>query len=347
MRTISSSYYYNGFCLKLTSAGGFVWVKKIPGNNTFVNDSVLDSQGNVFVCGRRQDANLANYNGYIVKISSSGADLWVYDLVGSMEDSIDLIEVDGNDNLVAAGTATPGIDFNPAAQVDTLSPNAYEYIVKFDPAGNFIWLRGIQASNCEDLKIDSNNNIYLLGRFSGQFYYVPDTQTLTPYFNSFDSHYLIRLTSQGDYNWGFYQKNNTSANTKGILDLAGTNLYVASTFSGTADFNPAEGHDYVTVPSNSSSIYLSKFSTVNLSLSQFEKTAMKIINNPAGETLNLSFDTDGPKQLGIYAVDGKRISQQSIQGNYAALDIAVLASGIYLITCQSEFGTVTEKFVKK
>lgn len=339
-QTVDTNGAYRGFCLKLAANGDFIWVKQILASDA--RDSAIDSQGNIYITGWMSNI----YDTYIKKLNPQGDEIWNYELTGSLSDWIHGIEVDHNDNLIACGEATPGIDFNPSSQINTINSNAWQFIVKFDAAGNFMWVKGIQGYTCEDLKIDENNYIYVTGDLNWNFYYYPDPMTQILCFSvSYQAQYAVSLNPQGDYYWGTYQKNNGSSNVWTRMGLYGSNLYLTSVYNGNADFNPTGGHDYATA-TGPRSIYFSKFNTALLSNAQFDKAAMKLINNPVRDVLSLSFGDSGEKQIGIYAVEGKLISQQTVSGDYAAIDVAGLASGIYLVQCRSELGSTTLKFVK-
>ncbi|MCF6130680.1 T9SS type A sorting domain-containing protein [Flavobacterium wongokense] len=340
-QTLDTNGAYRGFCLKLAANGDFIWVKQIVASDT--RDSAIDSQGNIYITGWMSNI----YDTFIKKLNPQGDEIWNYELTGSSTDWIHGIEVDHNDNLIACGEATSGIDFNPSSQINTINSNAWQFIVKFDAAGNFMWVKGIQGYTCEDLKIDENNYIYVTGDLNWNFYYYPDTLTQILCFSvSYQAQYAISLNPQGDYYWGTNQKNNGSSNVWARMGLYGSNLYLTCVYKGNADFNPRGSHDYATAM-GPQSIYISKFDTALLSNSEFERGSIKLLNNPVGDMLYLSFDDEGDKQLGIYSVEGKLVRKQTVSGDYATIEVGGLAGGIYLIQCRSELGSMALKFVKE
>lgn len=146
--------YYSGL-MKVNSEGTILWQVKLtntPSISYF--DLKVDSSNNVYVVGY---CNISGaFQALIVKYNSSGVLQW-QKIVGpytNLPVSANSIDFDSSGNIYALGTVT-------------VSPGYYAfYLLKIDTNGNLIWQKQYDDGNNNQgfsIKLDSSNNIYMLG----------------------------------------------------------------------------------------------------------------------------------------------------------------------------------------
>lgn len=77
--------------------------------------------------------------------------------------------------------------------------------------------------------------------------------------------------------------------------------------------------------------------------------SIRIFPNPASHELYVQLQQTGVRQLAVYNLIGKAVSQHRVQGNQARLDLSTMPSGIYFLRMLDSKGKVvaTRKFTKQ
>ncbi len=225
----------DNFVLKLDSDGEFHWAKTFgSGYSDYAKSISVDTFGNVFIVGLFRgvvdfDPGLnefilsagpsESYDYYIQKFDQDGNFEWakmleVGDGIYWLADLHLSVENDLEGNVYFTGRFKGTLDFDPGLetfeiQAEPITFNGYDYFVeKLDTDGNFIWaklLGGIE----KDMKIDTNENIYLTGIFNSS--------------NDFDPTDSVYTMWSGYYNVysAFYQKIGQCTVESGIYRLGG------------------------------------------------------------------------------------------------------------------------------
>lgn len=225
----------------------------------------LDSEGNVYTAGYFADTMVFNpgpdqtifvsHGGadiILIKSDADGNYLWAKQMGGDESDSPFDIQLDAAGNIYMAGTFRSTSDFDPGDNVFNLtSYYGYDaFIAKYDPSGNFIWVKHIGGNadfdQATSLTLDPDNgNIFITGLFGGSvdFDPGPDVFPLSSY--GFDA-FVLKLTGDGDFLWaGQIGGDGFDCGNSIALDTAG-NIILAGIFEETADFDPGEGTYYMT-----------------------------------------------------------------------------------------------------
>lgn len=158
------------------------------------------------------------------------------------------IETDSNGNVYTVGGFSGIVDFDPGLGTTFAnSINGSTFITKFDSSGNFIWVKTLNVS--EDtgfgtgnlIAIDSVNNIYLTGEFSGTIDFDPSGNVYNATCIGNKNGFVLKLNSSGDFIW---VKTFTGSSSSDIsfgkaiaLDPLG-NIFIALPFQGIIDFDP-------------------------------------------------------------------------------------------------------------
>ena len=214
-----------------SQATTFEWAKSIGGQNfDDANSIVLDLQGNVYITGRFQKfvgtqvdfdpgigvyniAAIGQYDAFVVKLDANGQFLWAKNFGGSgAAVTGNGITVDSNGNVYTTGTFSYSIDFDPSSSTDFILTAINQFgnaatdmfISKLDSNGNFVWAKRIGSQFFETgvaITNDSNNNLYISGKFAGtvNFNTSGGTSELTGVSSS--SGFILKVNSSGNFSW--------------------------------------------------------------------------------------------------------------------------------------------------
>lgn len=216
------------FFMKFNKDGNWIWTK-FKGSSEIeeANDIAIDGNNNIYIVGETR----GNFDGQtidgnqdilILKYDSNGN--WIktiFDHVENYEDSASCIDIDNIGNIYIGGAYTtnePPYDNNL-------------YIAKFD--SNLVKKLSIHSDYKEeqfinDIKIDSNNNIYVTGKTSGLIYYKPLKGGYDIFLIKFDANlaYQDCWIYGGIYDDGAYGLYINSDNSKYIVG------FTSSSFGG-------------------------------------------------------------------------------------------------------------------
>lgn len=284
-------------------------VTVIPDNSTIVSgwpksfggsladearDIARDDSGNVFVAGHFRESvdfdpgpnkDIKNSYGsadvFVSKFHSDGSYAWTKTIGGSSEDRSYAIKTDKQGSIIITGYFNGSVNFNPQGVADLKVAEGTNdiFITKFNPDGSYAWTK-THANNSyanSSVAIDSSNNIYVAGSFSGTVDFDPegnhDTKTSIG-----TSIFITKLNQDGSYAWTKTYKNNTSSESSIFIDSS-ENILLTGSFSGTADFEPEGNHDYH-VSAGSTDIFIAKFSI------EGSKTWIKTIGGAGADNAN-------------------------------------------------------------
>lgn len=242
---------------KLTAAGNIIWVRPQGGLN--IQDMKVDRLGNICVTGWFQ--GVANFDGgvtieaasngndgFILKIDGNGNFLWVKKL-GDSERGYVLqprgLVVDSYNNIYAAGKFTGTQDFDPGdKEYDLTSKGGSDgFVVKLDPSGDFVWAKQFgghlgAGGSALDISIDSDNNIYTVGGYSGTCDFDPGPGEFL--FDLFDDAVLTKFDENGNFRYAsaFTSEADGLCNGRRLVIDHKQNIYITGEFGGTTDFDP-------------------------------------------------------------------------------------------------------------
>ena len=270
------------FLSKFDSSGNFL--SRSWGNRIFWGQGVdVDSGGNAYVMGTFMSGSVmrlrsrsgtdnhssnGGYDVFIVKYDADGNYLWGRTWGGSGYESSGNPRVDASGNVCAPGGYQSGVDFDPGtgSSYHTSNGGTDAFISKFDTSGNFAWARVWGSSGWDTAygsEMDSGGNVLAAGRFEGSVVFDPGVGT--DYHSAGDDMYvfLLKLTPDGAHAWARTWDGYTHWNVgSGLAVDASDNIYFASAFEGSVDFNPSGGDIHTS--SGSQDAFVSKFSSTGV-----------------------------------------------------------------------------------
>lgn len=261
---------------KFNSSGEYIWGKVFGGTDGDLPYGIdVDSNGNVFVvgtyagtvdfdpgAGTTSRTSRGNNDNFVVKLTTDGNFAWVKEFGGANEERATGVVLDSNNNILVTGLFNDNVDFNPAPlETNTVTGNyADGFVLKLDPNGGYLWAKGFGGSSAdygEGIAVDSNNNVYVTGRYTGNVDFDPGAGITTIAGSATNGAFILKLNSDG--NFGFARGFDGTGQDVGLeIEVdSGGNILTAGQFQSTVDFDPGAGTANLTT-SPSSAIFLLK-----------------------------------------------------------------------------------------
>ena len=253
----------DGFLAKFDSQGTCVWSQNIGTSNTDkLNDLVLDENGNVYVCGYF-NANSPNDNdkylpvlsstgdtSKVIKFDSNGNQIWSISFTGGNSNTVSLSYK--NNEIVVVGYFSGSVNFGATPSGNPVSSAINGFIGKISSSGNISWIKliGSTGSTCyaTDVVIDSNNNIYINGSYSGTGYFNPNSTSFTLGTVGGVDVFHMCLNSSGNFIWANSIGSSTSSTggaandrSRGMAVDNQNNIISVGRMAGDMDVNPNSG----------------------------------------------------------------------------------------------------------
>ena len=260
----SEGEYPNTFILKIDVDGNFVWAKKIK-TDYGAGKIVVDDSGTVYLNGifngtvdfdpgpnvYEMTASQSQQNNiFLLKLNSNGDFVWAKQFKSSSFCFSPASCIDSSGNIYTTFRAYGTVDMDPGENVFSLTStgNFDVFISKLDSQGDFIWGKQFKGEDyntrSDDFSIatDPTGNLYLAGAFYGtvDFDPGPDVFNLTP---NYVDVIVVKLDTDGNLVWAKQftgPPGNNMQMCRTIQLNSNGEIYVAGSFSGTADFDPGE-----------------------------------------------------------------------------------------------------------
>lgn len=202
------------FVARLTSAGNYLWAKRIGGNDDELVTSIrCDKNGNILAAGQFYgtvdfdpnlgvadlQADLQYGDAFITKLSATGNYLWAKQITGTDEEYIGNIDLDTLGFVYSTGYFFGTADFDPdtASQILTAVGSSVDgFVLKLTANGNFVRVNQLQSNGADEggflIALDSATNIYSSGLFGGTVDFDPQNtvQNISPISPSLDVYYF-------------------------------------------------------------------------------------------------------------------------------------------------------------
>lgn len=213
-------------------------------------------------------ANSGDNDLYIAKYDKNQKFVWAKSIGGPGGEYSGNIALDSENNIIFMGTFEGTIDLDASSNTFNVTSKGGDdiFIVKYNTNGDFIFGKTIAGTSELDsdkkITLDSDDNIYIPGKFRGTADFNPDTT------NSFNltasgrnDGFILKLNKSGEFQWAF--KIGAAGSYDFVEHLAidnDNNVYALGAFEGTVDFDPTANTNKLT-PVGDKDIFFAKYSS--------------------------------------------------------------------------------------
>jgi hypothetical protein len=239
------------------------------GNN--VPHSILtDALGNSYVGGTFNDSCdfdpgpnefilYGNSDGFICKFNPSGQLLWTMPIGSSGADACRALAFHPAGFLVASGTFSGSVDFDPSNNDFLLTSQGSNdaFVALYDDSGAFInaiAFGGNEIVQINELLLSSNQQILLCGYFTGNVDFDPGPNTVLKTADGAGDGFVLCLNSGGNFSWvNLFGGNDFFAidEVTGVAELPNGDLVSCGYFSNNIDLDPGANN----VPVNANGLF--------------------------------------------------------------------------------------------
>ena len=241
------------------AGGNTRWTRRsvgTPGRNTFLEDIVIDRDGNSIGVGSYGGAPdfgggplpaAGGSTGFIVKHAQDGRLLWArgYPSLSSFR----AVVTDRERNIIFLGFASPGGTFEGHPIPEGL------FIMKLSSRGGFRWVRSLSGSTTfgfgASLTVDLEDNILMAGSLEGTMDLGGGPRT------GFEAAFLVKYTKDGTWLWDRVFNTEDSSHFGGVATDEANHIFVAGFFIEGGDFG---GGPLPVVDSDSQTPVVARFS---------------------------------------------------------------------------------------
>ena len=163
---------YDMVVMKLNSSGDLQWLWQTGTSGTdFVRDVQVESTGSIVLAGHSTGSfegytNAGDYDMVVMKLNSSGALQWTFQIGTSATDNLQAVHVESSGNIVVAGQSEEGLQ-------GQISKGDYDMVImELNSQGTLLWLFQTgtsQADYAHAVQVDSSGDIVLAGHSLGSF----------------------------------------------------------------------------------------------------------------------------------------------------------------------------------
>ncbi len=362
-----TSSIFDGFVLKLDANGDFVWVQPIGGGtswSTWANAITVDDQGNVYTTGVFDGtmdfdpgpgvSNLSSYGSddvFIQKLDANGDFVWAKSVGGADLDDALSITLDASNNVLVSGSFLSVADFDPGPNNFNIFATLGDggFVLKLDNNGDFVWAKGILSTGgttnlSHDILVDTLNNIFTLGTYTGSYDFDPGTGLHELNSAGGTDSYVLKLDSTGSFAWAgsIGGPSNFEGSLGGTIDRQG-NIISTGRYDGTVDFDPGPGvfsHMSINVD-----LFILKLSACETSVGIAESNTVQqaiAYPNPTSGVVTLDLEDIKDATIKVLNINGQVVYQQAQVNGIHQFEL-VASPGVYTI----EVSTATiRKYVK-
>jgi hypothetical protein len=262
---MTSSNSGDVYVAKYSKAGALLWVKTLPGNDFQSGQHIeIDNDGNIIIAGivrgnvdmdpglgvATLTATTPSGSGFIAKYDSLMNYLWSFEIpTGNTAYSVvNDIAIDTNNNICIAGGFGNSISLDPlSSAANYTASSSGGFVAKYTPSGihtfsfPLIDSQILTDSKSVGIEVDSDNNLYVLGRFRSSINCDPNGSLIVTNTTSLAG-YLAKYSPTGDAIWAFPVGTSLSLSSFSLMSNIeidnSDNLVINGSFQpGTYDFD--------------------------------------------------------------------------------------------------------------
>ena len=242
---------------KFGPTGQFLWTKHIVSTGQHVASKIVyDTSGYIYITGYFSGTSdfdpgtetfILSATGqsdemFLLKLDLDGNFIWAISTQGGGDAHVGSIALDSDGNILAGGTFTGTVDFDPSpadSSYTAISQMQDVFFAKYSDAGTLVWSEVIFGSHrirVTGVDTDDSGNAYYVGVFDDQrdFDNGPDSLILQA-FGEWDV-WVLKLNSSGHYQW-VRRLGNDGENIATDVAVDGNNVFVSGIFNEEIDFD--------------------------------------------------------------------------------------------------------------
>ena len=248
------------FICKLDNAGNFLWAYQFGRDSSSgIARIELDINGNPVIVGNFQKPNndfdptngtymvsaIGSSDGFILKLSSSGALIWFKQFGGANAyNQTTSFTLDNAGNIIVLGSFSGNIDFDPGPNVFNMSDqNGYVYVCRYTSNGTFInaWQVATGGGYGDAIESTSNGDIIISIPFVATGDFDPGSASLVFTPVGPNDIAICKFNANGNLIWGGHISGSDFERASAMhIDAAGNVIY-GGQFRGTLDTDPGPG----------------------------------------------------------------------------------------------------------
>ncbi len=293
--------------------GNIIWDKSFGNEfNPFLDSATLLSDGSIllgaglFESGQSWDINL-------IKISSSGEELWRNELGGSSTELVNDVKEAANGDILVTGSSE---------STDSQLPNG-SFIVRYDSMGNLKWIseiEGVMFSSRINPRSDGKIDVF---------------GSIGEVWNQTDVEHLI-FSEDGD----IIEKKSYGGS---LRDVVRSVKAISEGFLVTGFSNSSDGD--VQSENSNASIWVFKLSDSTLSNPDINLDNIQIHPNPTHEYIYVKNTNANVNSIELYNMSGQLL-QSYFKENCNQINVSQLIDGQYVLRIKNGDSTVVKLFSK-
>lgn len=327
--------------VKVDEDGELAWEKSFGGSGSERGHAIIPAvDGGFIVVGltSSNDGDVAEnagaYDSWVFKIDSSGELQWEMTFGGGGDDFFQKIEnhPDGGYVVLGQTTSNDGDVSNNHGESDV-------WLARISNEGELIWEQtygGDEEDIGQAIKGTSDGGFVVASSSKSSN---GDVQNALNSDGGNGDYWALKLSENGEIEWERMVGGSSFDVPTAVCETADGFLFGGYSYSSDGDISGWIGEfDF----------WLVKLNPPTVGLENASKSIFNVYPNPASNVLNLEVDfTLIESTYRIYNSVGQLIDTGRINTNNAAIEIASLTTGIYVIQLQNEQGVFTATFVKE
>jgi hypothetical protein len=342
MNQTSTAQFEDGFLLKLTSNGDFIWVNTWKGLSwgDLPYAIAIDDNNNVYATGSFPGivdfdpgagifdlTSNGNQDVVIFKLDAAGNFIWAGSIGSTDNDLGTSITIGPASNLYITGRYRNDVDFDPGVGFHYLAGTILDdiFILKLTPNGNFIWAKVISHGNylqASSIVTDQNDGVYITGDFRdnvdfdpGPDYYYMESSSVN------EDIFILKLDSTGNFVSAASFGNGHESIPSMTID-GDDNLYLTGDYYGTLDFDPSAAQYNIT-PNGERDAFIIKFGQSPVGISDLGSIDnIRIWPNPNEGQINIDLGSMKHVDINVYDINGSLVySKKEINSSFHSFNL--------------------------
>lgn len=349
----SGTYYSQGVCdiflVAYSTSGDEIWARTfggpgmeaISGFDLTSDDQIMASGGftQTLDMGAGAMVSSGNSDVFVSKLTNTGNIVWSLRAGGSLNDQANTLTLDSEENILISGFFNDTADFSPYE----ITSSGYEdlFLAKYNSFGEALWVKDYGNGFDEaglSLETDSENNIYLTGRYMLDFNF---GDTVIPG-NTYSDILILKWDESGNEIWAKSISGPRNDAGLSLCVISNDVLLITGYFRDSAIFD--DGYVY---GKGQNEVFFAKLSGSFVEvLSENISNPITIFPNPATELLVIE-SKYSVVEIQVITNSGQIIITKpiiSLHGN--ELNISDLQKGLYFLKIKTVKGVFIRKIIK-